>query len=206
MRKIKLGSEEGRAKEDAFFHRQDAELIRALKSKEAAHKERANMKQAAGIDDDDVIAELKACGYDRETVRVLHLTPLLRVAWVDGRISKEEKFDILEAARLHGVEPASRAHRLLESWLDHQPSDSVFRRSLRAVRAVLHAMEPEQKHARKLGLLSLCTKVASASGGFFGLGAKISAAERAVLAEIARELEHAHGSATKQVVTRIQEH
>lgn len=204
MRKIKLGSE-GRAKEDAHFHRQDAELIRALKSKEAAHEERADMKQAAGIDDDDVVAELKACGYDRETVRVLHLTPLLQVAWADGRISKEEKLDILDAARFHGVEPPSRAHRRLESWLEHRPSDSVFRKSLRAVRAVLHAMEPEQKHARKLGLLSLCTKVASASGGIFGLGSKLSAAERAMLAEIAREVEHAHGSAAKLVTGKIQE-
>lgn len=61
MRKIKFGSEAGRAKKDAYFHRQDAELIRALKSKEAANKESADMKQAAGIDD-DVVAELVALG------------------------------------------------------------------------------------------------------------------------------------------------
>jgi tellurite resistance protein len=205
MRKTKLDNARGRANEEAYFRSKDAELIQDLKVKEAAHKERADMKQAAGIDDDHLVAELKACGYDRETVRVLHLAPLLQVAWADGKISKEERLDILEAARLHGVEPDSRAHRRLESWLEHRPSDSVFRRSLRAVRAVLHAMEPEQKHARKLGLLSLCTKVAAASGGFFGLGSKISAAERAMLAEIASEVEHAHGGAAKLVAARIQE-
>ena len=205
MRKTKLGNEPAWSNEEVYFRRKDAELIRDLQRKEAAHKERAEMKQAAGIADDHVVAELQASGYDRETVRVLHLAPLLQVAWADGKISKEERLHILEAARLHGVEPDSRAHRRLESWLEHRPSDSVFRKSLRAVRAVLHAMEPEQKHSRKRGLLSLCTKVASASGGFFGLGSKISAAERALLAEIASEVEHAHGSAAKLVAARIQE-
>jgi hypothetical protein len=182
MRKTRLGNEPGRLKVDEYFRRKDAELIRDLKRKEAAHQERAEMKQVAGIADDHVVAELQASGYDRETVRVLHLVPLLQVAWADGEISKEERLHILEAARLHGVEPDSRAHRRLESWLEHRPGDDFFRQSLRAVRAVLHAMEPEQKHTRKLGLLALCTKVASASGGFFGLGSKISAAERALLA------------------------
>jgi hypothetical protein len=205
MRKTKHVDAPGRAKEDVYFRRKNAELIRDLKMKEAAHKERAEIKQAAGIADDHVVAELQACGYDRETVRVLHLVPLLRVAWADGEISKEEKQHILEAARLHGVEPESRAHRRLESWIEHQPGDEFFRKSLRAVRAVLHAMEPEQKHARRFGLLSLCMKVAAASGGFFGLGSKISGAERALLAEIASELAQAHGSAAKLVATRIQE-
>jgi hypothetical protein len=204
MRKTKHIAAPGRANEDVHFRRKDAELIQDLKVKEAAQKERAGIKQATGITDDHVVAELQAFGYDRETVRVLHLVPLLRVAWVDGEISREEKQHILEAARLHGVEPDSRAHRRLQSWLEHQPGDEFFRKSLRAVRAVLHAMEPEQKHARRFGLLSLCVKVAAASGGFFGLGSKISAAERALLAEIASELAQAHGSAAKLVATRIQ--
>ena len=205
MRKTRHVDAPGRLKEEVYFRRHDAELIQDLQRKEAAHKERAELKQAAGVADDHVVAELQASGYDRETVKVLHLAPLLQVAWADGKISKEERLHILEAARLHGVEPDSRAHRRLESWLAHRPSDSVFRKSLRAVRAVLHAMEPEQKHTRKLGLLSLCRKVASASGGFFGLGSKISAAERAMLAEIASEVEHAHDRAAKLVATRIQE-
>ena len=204
MRKTKLGDGPARIKEEEHFRRKDAELIRDLQRKEAAHKERAEMKQVAGIADDHVVAELQASGYDRETVRVLHLMPLLQVAWADGEISKGERRHILEAARLHGVEPDSRAHRRLESWLEHRPGDDFFRRSLRAVRTVLHAMEPEQKHTRKLGLLSLCRKVASASGGFFGLGSKISAAERALLAEIASEVEHAHGRAAKALAASMQ--
>jgi hypothetical protein len=204
MRKVKLGKEAPRLKEEHYFLRQDAELIRELRRKEAERQERAGLKQAAGIPDDHLVAELHASGYDRETVRVLHLVPLLQVAWADGEISKEERLHILEAARLHGVEPDSRGFKRLVFWLDHRPGDAFFRKSLRAVRAVLHAMEPEQKHARKLSLLSLCTKVASASGGFFGLGSKISAVERALLAEIASEVEHAHGDAAKQVTAGIQ--
>lgn len=205
MFKNRPGNEPARSKEEVYFRRKEAELIRDLQQKEAARKERAEMKRAAGIADDHLVAELQASGYDSETVRVLHLAPLLQVAWADGQISKEERLHILDAARLHGVQPESRAHRRLESWLDHRPGDAFFRRSRRAVRAVLHALEPESKHTRKLGLLSLCKKVASASGGFFGLGSKISAAERASLAEIASELEHAHSHAAKLVTARMQE-
>lgn len=205
MRKIIILDEPGRKKEDAYFRQQDAKLIAALKQKEAAHKEHAEMKHAAGIADDHVVAELRANGYNRETVRVLHLVPLLQVAWADGHISKEERQHILDAARLHGVEPGSVAHQRLESWLAERPSDQFFRKSLRAIRAVLHAMEPEHMHSRKLGLLSRCKKLASASGGFFGLGSKISMAERALLAEIAAEVEHGHEAAAKLVAASMQE-
>lgn len=204
MRK-KSGHEAGRLIEDAYFKKQDAELIRDLQKKEAAKKAHAEMKQAAGIADDALVQELRACGYDRETVRVLHLVPLLQVAWADGEVSEEEKTHILDAAHLHGVEPGSRAHKKLESWLEHRPTDAFFRKSLKAVRAVLHALDSEQKKTRKLGLLALSKKVAAASGGFFGLGSKVSAAERTLLSEIASELESAHGEAAKAVAASIQE-
>jgi tellurite resistance protein len=205
MRKTRVVHEPGRRKEEQHFRRQETELIQELRRKEAAKREHAEIRQVAGLPDDHDVAELKASGFDRETIRVLHLVPLLEVAWADGKISKEERLHILEAARLHGVEPDSRAHRSLASWLEHRPGKDFFRKSLRAIRAVLHTMEPEQKQARKLSLLSLCTKVAVASGGFFGLGSKISAAERALLAEISSEVGHAHGPAAKLLAAKIQE-
>jgi tellurite resistance protein len=205
MRKTRLASQPGRLMEEGFFRRQDAELIRELKRRAAAQEERAHIRQTLGIADDHLVAELQASGYDRETVKVLHLVPLLQVAWADGEISKAEKRHILEAARLHGVEPDSRAYRRLVSWLEHRPGDAFFRKSLRAVRAVLHALEPEQRQARRRGLLTLCTRVASASGRFFGLGSGISAVERALLAEIAAEVEQSHGGAAQQVAAEIQE-
>lgn len=204
MRKPGSGAQPRPLTEEHYFRRRDAELIRELKQREAAREECKRIKQATGIADDQLVAELQASGYDSETVQVLHLVPLLQVAWADGEVSKQEKRHILEAARLHGVEPDSHAYRRLTSWLEHRPTEAFFRKSLRAVRAVLHALEPEQKRARKLSLLSLCTKVASASGGLFGLGSKISPVERALLAEIAAEVEPEHGGAARLLAAEIQ--
>lgn len=205
MRKPKSDVDQARTKEDAYFHARDAELIQQMKQKEAAQKQHAELKQASGIADDALVAELRACGYDRETVKVLHLVPLLQVAWADGEIAKEEREHILEAARAHGVEPESRAYKRLESWLDQRPADAFFRKSLRAVHAMLHALEPEHKHNRKIGLLQLSQKVAAASGGFLGIGSKVSAAERAVLAELTSEIERAHGEAAKAMAESLKQ-
>jgi hypothetical protein len=193
----------GRAKEEDYFRQMDAELIQESKRKQAALEEHEHMKRETGISDDAVVAELKADGYDRETIRLLHLAPLIQVAWAHGEVPAEERRHILEAARIHGVAPGSRAHECLTSWLETRPSDQFFRKSLRAIRAILHSMEPELRETRKLDLLELCTKTAKASGGFFGLGSKISASEKALLAEITAELERAHGDAAGRVAASM---
>ena len=203
MRDKPLLEEKGRSKEEEYFRRRDAELLRESKRKQEALEEHEHIKREAGIKDDEVVAELKADGYDRETIRLLHLAPLIQVAWAH-KVHAEERRLILEAAKMHGVAPGSRAHERLTSWLEVRPSDQFFRKSLRAIRAILHSLEPEHRETRKLDLLALCTKVAQASGGFFGLGSRISAREKALLAEITAELERTHGEAAARMAARMQ--
>jgi len=205
MRNKPLLEDKGRAKEEEYFRRRDAELLRESKRKQEALEEHEHIKRETGITDDEVVAELKADGYDRETIRLLHLAPLIQVAWAHGdKVPVEERRHILEAAKMHGVAPGSRAHERLTSWLEVRPSDQFFRKSLRAIRAILHSLEPEHREIRKLDLLALCTKVAQASGGFFGLGSRISAREKALLAEITAELERTHGDAAARMAARMQ--
>ena len=204
MRDKPLLEEKGRSKEEEYFRRRDAELLRESKRKQEALEEHEHIKRETGLTDDEVVAELKADGYDRETIRLLHLAPLIQVAWAHGKVHAEERRHILEAAKMHGVAPGSRADERLTSWLEVRPSDQFFRKSLRAIRAILHSLEPEHRETRKLDLLALCTKVAQASGGFFGLGSRISAREKALLAEITAELEKTHGEAAARMTARMQ--
>jgi len=58
--------------------------------------------------------------------------------------------------------------------------------------------------ARRAGdhgrLLDTCQRIAAASGGFLGLGSKISAEEAAVMKRVASEIERAHADAAKRVL------
>lgn len=192
-----------REKEEDYFRRREAELLEEIRRKKAARKEREEIGRAAGIDDERVAAELSACGYSRETIPLLHLVPLIQVAWADGKISEDERRHILEASRLHGIEDGSGAARQLASWLESKPGEEFFRRSLRAIRAILQALEPQSGKPRTNDLLTLCLKVASASGGLFGIGRKVSREENNLLAEIAAELDSSHHSAAVQVAEKM---
>jgi hypothetical protein len=206
MSKLHSGGKPPRSKEeDDYFRRMDAELLEQRKREAEAREEHLEVKRAAGIEDDRVAAELRAAGYNRETIPLLHLVPLIQVAWADGKISQDERRHILEASRLHGVDEGSNAHRQLVSWLDARPDEEFFRRSLRAIRAILHALEPEQRQTRAADLLTLCTKVAAASGGFFGIGRKVSPEEKQRLAEITAELDHDRHDAVVSVTKKMAE-
>ncbi len=205
MRKSHSGTKPPRGNEDDYFRRQNAELMEQRRRQAAAQREHEEIKRAAGIDDDRVAAELRANGFNRETVPLLHLVPLIQVAWADGEISEHERRHIIEAAQLHGVGPDSPAHARLVSWLEQRPGEEFFRKGLRAIRAVLHALEPEHRETRKADLLTLCTRVAAASGGFFGIGRKVSLEEKQLLAEITAELDSNRHRAVLDVARKIAE-
>jgi len=196
-------SAQAKEREEEYFRRKEAKLLEAKRREAAAKKEREEIGRAVGINDEKVVAELFACGYNRETIPLLHLVPLIQVGWADGSISEEERRHILEAARLHGIEEGSAAGQQLASWLESKPSEELFRRSLKAIRTILQALEPESGQARANDLLSLCLRVANASGGFFGFGRKVSREERELLEQIAAELDSHHHNAAVQVAEKM---
>jgi hypothetical protein len=125
---------------------------------------------------------------------LLHLVPLVQMAWAEGGVSDRERALIVEAARARGVDPGSPADRQLADWLTSRPSERFFEQTLRAIRAFLEARPAEEREANRRELLSYSTAIASASGGVLGFGA-VSAEERALLARLSSELERAHGPA-----------
>jgi hypothetical protein len=153
-----------------------------------AEAARRRLGEQAGVADEEILQDLQALGYTPETVMLLHLVPLIQVAWAEGGVSDRERDLIVQAARSRGIEAGSPADRLLASWLTQRPSDELFEKTLRAIGAILQARPGEEREASQRDLLSYCTAIASASGGVLGFRA-VSDEERQILARISREFE-----------------
>ena len=114
------------------------------------------------------------------------LVPLVMVAWADGSLDAGERAAIL--ARAEGVElaPGSPARTLLEGWLTRKPDPKLLDAWAQLVAGLAEQMSGEEVAALKAGLLDRARAVAGASGGFLGLGSKISNAEADVIARLDR--------------------
>ena len=96
----------------------------------------AQMKElgeASGIPNEEILRTLQELGYTRETVLLLHLVPLISVAWADNKVSGPEREMIVEAARLHGVAENTAAYQQLNDWLTNRPSDEFVDQTFRVI-------------------------------------------------------------------------
>ena len=181
-------AERGRTLEEDYFRRREQEVIEKMRRGAAAEAQRRQLGEKAGVADAGVLQDLQELGYTPETVMLLHLVPLIQTAWAEGSVSNQERDLIVQAARSRGIDAGSAADRQLTLWLTERPSDELFDKTLRAIRAILESRSPEERAASERDLLSLCTAIASASGGIFGLHA-VSDDERQILARISQVLD-----------------
>ena len=179
-------AERGRSLEEDYFRKKDRELIEKMRRAAAADTARQGLQAKTGLQDPELVAELEALGFTPDTVVLLPMVPLIQVAWAEGGITDAERKLITDLARRRGVAHDDAADRLLAQWLSHRPSDEVFARATRLVRAVL-ASPAQQAAMSGEELVKLSEDIANASGGVFGLK-RISAEERALLTELAAQL------------------
>ena len=177
-----------KGQEEEYFRKQEQALIGQMRARQQAEAERQQMAEALGLADDEILRELQALGYTRETVSLLHLAPLVQVAWAEGKVTEGERRLIHDLARSRGIEAGSPVDQRLTEWLDERPAEDFFERTLRIIRALLQALPPDERAVGRRDLLSHCAQVAAASGGFLGFG-NVSEAEQALLDRIAAELE-----------------
>lgn len=187
-------ADRGRALEEEYFRKREQELIEKLRQRAAADATRRQLSEHAGVADEEILQDLQDLGYTPETVSLLHLVPLVQMAWAEGGVSGRERELIVEAARARGIEAGSPADALLTQWLTTRPSELMFERNLRAIRAILESRPESEREASRSDLLATATAIAEASGGMLGFRA-VSAEERAVLARISQELEGKQGPA-----------
>ena len=196
-------SEHARGTEEEYFRRKEKELIEKLKKKAAAEAHRKGLAEAIGLENQQILDVLAQMGFDRSTVVVLFLFPLLQVAWSDGEVSDEERALILQAARNHGVEEGSAAYEKLVGWLRAQPGPVLFERALTVIQDLLRFQTGETGQSTTTKLIDACERVAAASGGFLGLGSKVSAKEKGVLRRIASTIGEKHSAAAAKVESRL---
>ncbi len=165
-----------RGTEEAFFAKeserlrqqlQDAKLGDAAQAGSSPTPEAAAPRGSAGIDEDSA---------------ALFLAPLVLMAWADGSVSEAERSLFLRA--VEEAEPAQGSlGRSLAGWLDDKPGHDLFADWRSRVLAHCATMSPDVKAAFRERIMGNARDMATAAGGFLGLGA-VSAAEKAALARL----------------------
>jgi hypothetical protein len=130
---------------------------------------------------DDVADAALELGFDRETARILHLVPVIQVAWADDTIQPDEREKVLTLARDRGISETSPAYEFLELLLDKKPSELFFERTNQVI---AHLLERDASGLETADLLEQARDVAQAAGGFFGFGDKISDEEKELIEEL----------------------
>lgn len=196
--------ERERGLEESYFQKKERELIEKQREKVALENARAKLSEKTGITNEEILEALQELGYDHETVRLLHLMPVIYIAWADGKMKDKEKKMILEVARLAGVSEGTKADERLSRLLESAPPEEVWEASFLAIQAVLRAGDKDQVEHMRKNVLSYSDSVASLSKGLFGLELLGTGAERAALERVVRELGVESSKAAKELEDRLQ--
>jgi hypothetical protein len=167
----------GRSLEDEFFRREDARLKEKLRESAQREGAREALARASGIKNPEIVERLLALGVRPETVTALSLVPLVEVAWADGSLDDNERRVILERAGASGLAPGSTEHSLLQEWLTRKPDPKLLTAWTELIKGLGQQLSRDEVAALKAALLERARTVAGSSGGFLGMGSKVSAAE-----------------------------
>ncbi len=180
-------AERGRALEEDYFRRKNRELVEKMRREAGDEQARQDMAQKTGLHEPEMLKELQALGFTPDTVALLPLVPVIQVAWGEGVVTDGERAALVKLARARGMAEGSPADHQLTTWLAHLPEPQVFTRATRLIRAMLDASDQGEAPITADDLVKYCETIAAASGGILGIN-KISAEERALLAQIAADL------------------
>ena len=182
-------TERGRALEEEFFYKENQRLLEQLRQMKRMEDSKEALAEASGITDEAVLQSLLDLHIDAQTMAALALVPLIEVAWADDYLDEKEKQAILAAAHASGLEKGHVAYDVLESWLTHQPKPKLLKTWVEYIRELRGQLSEEEQKSLKTSLLGRAESVAGASGGYLGLGFKVSKTEAAML----KTLEEAFG-------------
>lgn len=180
--------ERGRSQEEEYFLRRERERLAALHAVETEAHVRRQLAGALGTHDAGLIGMLRDLGLTRETVPLVHVVPLVEMAWRGGTVTARESACVLELAASRGVQPGSRLHEALVGWLATRPGDDVFARATTAIASLVARMPPAEADESRRRLLAECQAVARASDGLLGVRT-VTAEEQALLRSLEDRLD-----------------
>ncbi len=134
-----------RALEDAFFAKQERELVDAFRDQQEEEREVATLLENCGIREAATARALVAGGIRAETLPALILTPLVAVAWADGELDDFEREALVQKALEQRLAPSTDAWALLQSWLAHRPPEQLFDAWVGYARELALAMPAEAR-------------------------------------------------------------
>jgi hypothetical protein len=167
--------------ESVFFARLDEERIQKLRAQREQENAMETIARGTGIRDPKVLKDILDAGIAPQSLEALTLVPLVSTAWANGEVTPAERDAALQAAEREGIAKDSGAHSLLEAWLDEAPGPELEAVWAEFVRALLGQLDEKSASSFREDLMSRCRQVARASGGFLGLGSKISHAEETTM-------------------------
>ena len=174
--------ERGHALEEEWAQRSAREALAKLRAARLEEEERRRLAKATQIGSPELIARMRALGFDAESASLLFVVPLVGMCGSDGVVSYAERALVKEVARRGDAKPGSRASAMLDGWLLEPPPRETLDEMLALLRDVLAAMPADEAHQVRSRLRSALDRVGRASGGFLGFGA-LSRAERRFLRE-----------------------
>jgi hypothetical protein len=175
---------------DAFFQDRDQELLDFLQfeAETLEEHERNQFQAIAGTSNLEVLNALKQVGITSTSMTAFMLLPLVRLAWADARIENGEIDSILKAATDDGIVYGAPAYWLLNRWLTEKPTEQMLDAWWKYAQALARELNETSLEVFRQATLGRAQRVAEASGGMLGMGAKISENERLVLHDLAHAL------------------
>jgi hypothetical protein len=170
--------------ENEFFFKEDQKLIAKLKEMRKLKETKVELSKVSGITDEAVLQKLVDLNIRPETLASLSLVPLVEVAWADGEVDAEEQRAVLAAAEKMGFAKGSNDYMLLTEWMKHKPSSKLLEAWIHYIQGLCGVVNAKEKAELKQKFIGQTRSVAEASGGFLGLGNKISTAEAKMLAKL----------------------
>lgn len=172
--------------EDEFFAHQNRAVLDQLRSAKAREDQIADLGQAIGVSDREVLGKLVDLGVTAAAALPLALVPSVLVAWADGKVEAEESKAILDAASERGIGHSGPAYDLLKSWLTTKPPASLFDSWSLYVSGLRDVLSPGDFATLRNGVLERAREVAAAAGGLLGFGRKVSDVEEKELQRLDR--------------------
>ena len=171
------------ALEEAFFNKQNQELMDKLRAREVAAQKKSDLTAVTGIEDGNVLDELVGLGLDAKTLVALTIAPLVLMAWRDGKIGTHERAAVLRAAEERGFTQGTLIFQMVEGWLDARPEPTLKHAWMGYVKSLKAKMPADAYDALKRDIIERSKRVAHLTGGVLGVLAT-SRAEKHLLAEI----------------------
>lgn len=172
------------------FFRMNQDVKSALKGALDRKQQIAELREATGDEDEQTLRLLVHVGLDAHCVQLIHLAPLIEVAWADHEMQPKEARLVLEIAALRGVKEGTKAHEILLRWLEHKPSDPVFDACHHVANTMLESIPADQREGILNNIDECVHAVAEAAGGLFGVFGKVSEEEKALIDELSAIYHH----------------